>query len=49
MSKESIYALSIQGRRYDIGSKKGFLEATIDFSLSRKDLSEVMKEILNQH
>ena len=29
MSKESIYALSIQGRRYDIGSKKGFLEATI--------------------
>ena len=49
MSKESIYALSIQGRRYDIGSKKGFLEATIDFSLSRKDLSEVMKEILNQY
>lgn len=49
MSKEAVYALAIQGKRYDIGSKKGFLEATIDFSLARPDLAESMKELLNQH
>ncbi|MDE6660354.1 MAG: UTP--glucose-1-phosphate uridylyltransferase [Anaeroplasmataceae bacterium] len=48
MSKEKVYSLAIEGRRYDIGSKKGFLEATIDFSLNRKDLSSDMKEILNK-
>lgn len=49
MSKEKVYSLAISGRRYDIGSKKGFLEATIDFSLNRADLSKDMEEILNQH
>ena len=48
MSKEKVYSLAIEGRRYDIGSKKGFLEATIDFSLNREDLSSDMKEILNK-
>lgn len=49
MSKEKVYSLAIDGRRYDIGSKKGFLDATIDFSLNRKDLAEDMKEILKKH
>ncbi|MDE6408230.1 MAG: UTP--glucose-1-phosphate uridylyltransferase [Anaeroplasmataceae bacterium] len=49
MSKEKVYSLAIDGRRYDIGSKKGFLDATIDFSLKRSDLAEDMKEILNKH
>ncbi|MCM1131110.1 MAG: UTP--glucose-1-phosphate uridylyltransferase [Roseburia sp.] len=49
MSKEKVYSLAIDGRRYDIGSKKGFLEATIDFSLNREDLSSDMKEILKMH
>lgn len=49
MSKEKVYSLAIDGRRYDIGSKKGFLEATIDFSLNRNDLAEDMKEILSKH
>ncbi len=48
MAKEEVYSLAIEGRRYDIGSKKGFLEATIDFSLNREDLSSDMKEILNK-
>lgn len=49
MSKEKVYSLAIDGRRYDIGSKKGFLDATIDFSLNRCDLAEDMKEILKKH
>ena len=48
MSKEKVYALAIDGKRYDIGSKKGFLEATIDFSLAREDLSKDIKEILKK-
>lgn len=49
MGKENVYALNIQGRRYDMGSKKGFLEATIDFALNRDDLKDYMKEILKNH
>lgn len=46
MDKEDVYALAIDGKRYDIGSKKGFLEATVDFALRRDDLSQGMKEII---
>lgn len=46
MSEEKVYALSIAGKRYDIGSKKGFLEATIDFAMKREDLKEDIASIL---
>ena len=36
--KESIYAYIFEGRRYDVGDKQGFLEATIEFALRREDL-----------
>lgn len=49
MDKEKVYSLAIDGRRYDIGSKKGFLEATIDFSLNRDDLASDIKELLKKH
>lgn len=49
MSKEKVYSLAIDGKRYDIGSKKGFLDATIDFSLNRTDLASDMQEILKKH
>lgn len=48
MSKEKVYALAIDGVRYDIGSKKGFLEATVDFALGREDLAKDMQEIINK-
>lgn len=48
MSVENVYSLAIKGKRYDIGSKKGFLEATVDFALARKDLAEDMQNIINQ-
>lgn len=46
MSEQDVYSLAIDGRRYDIGSKKGFLEATVDFALSRDDLHDAMVEII---
>ncbi|MDC9388591.1 sugar phosphate nucleotidyltransferase, partial [Clostridioides difficile] len=30
-TKEAIYAYNFEGRRYDVGDKLGFLEATVDF------------------
>lgn len=47
MAGEDVYSLAIDGKRYDMGSKKGFLEATVDFALSREDLKEYMQDIIN--
>lgn len=37
---EAIYAYNFEGRRYDVGDKLGFLEATIDFALKRENLKD---------
>lgn len=36
-----------QGRRFDVGDKLGYIEATIEFALSRKDLEPRLKEYLS--
>lgn len=46
MAETPCYSYEIDGRRYDLGSKRGFLEATVDFALDRSDLSNDMKEII---
>lgn len=46
MDTEDVYSLAIDGKRYDIGSKKGFIEATIDFALNRSDLHDDVMNIL---
>lgn len=38
--KEDIYAYDFKGKRYDVGNKLGFLQATVDFALSRDDLKD---------
>ncbi|NLO25856.1 MAG: UTP--glucose-1-phosphate uridylyltransferase, partial [Clostridiales bacterium] len=42
--KEAMYAYIFEGKRYDVGDKLGFLEATVEFALRREDLRE---EFLN--
>jgi len=37
---EAVYAYPFKGRRYDCGTKIGFLEATIAYALKREDLKE---------
>ena len=38
IGKTPFYGYEVEGKRYDTGDKLGFLEATIDFALKRKDL-----------
>lgn len=38
--REPVYAYEFEGRRYDVGDKQGFLEATVDFALKRPDLRD---------
>lgn len=38
--EEAMYAYEFQGRRYDVGDKLGFLEATVEFALKREDLGK---------
>ncbi|MBZ2175371.1 UTP--glucose-1-phosphate uridylyltransferase GalU [Schnuerera sp. xch1] len=46
--KEAMYAYSFEGRRYDVGNKQGFLEATVEYALRREDLREgFLKYLVN--
>ncbi|MBE1446320.1 UTP--glucose-1-phosphate uridylyltransferase GalU [Paenibacillus sp. OAS669] len=38
----------IQGKRYDVGDKLGYIEATIEFALQRKELQGALKAYLTQ-
>ncbi|WP_339206408.1 UTP--glucose-1-phosphate uridylyltransferase GalU [Paenibacillus sp. FSL K6-3182] len=38
--KEAMYAYKFEGKRYDVGDKQGFLEATVEYALRREDLRE---------
>jgi len=48
MEREVVYGRIMEGKRYDTGSKLGFLEATIDFALARDDLREPFLEFLKR-
>jgi UTP--glucose-1-phosphate uridylyltransferase len=37
---QSVYAYSIEGKRYDVGEKIGFVKTTIEFALQREDMKE---------
>lgn len=44
--QEAIYAYNFEGRRYDVGDKLGFLEATIDFALKRNNLKDELLDYM---
>lgn len=50
--QEKMYAYDFVGRRYDVGSKIGFLQATVDFALDRADLRDefmtYLKEVVSK-
>lgn len=46
ISKEAMYAYDFKGRRYDVGNKLGYLQATVDFALKREELKEPFMEYL---
>ena len=36
------------GRRYDVGDKQGYLEATVEYALRREDLKDKFLEYLKK-
>lgn len=48
MHHETMYAYDFIGRRYDVGNKMGFLQATVEFALDRDDLRDEFSSWLKQ-
>ncbi|TCO76481.1 UTP--glucose-1-phosphate uridylyltransferase GalU [Marinisporobacter balticus] len=44
--KEAMYAYKFEGKRYDVGDKLGFLQATVEFALKREDLKDEFMQYL---
>ncbi|MBQ9941516.1 MAG: UTP--glucose-1-phosphate uridylyltransferase, partial [Christensenellaceae bacterium] len=48
MKRDGAYAYEFEGKRYDVGDKLGFLQATVEFALGRDDLKEPFAEYLRE-
>jgi UTP--glucose-1-phosphate uridylyltransferase len=46
LKERPFYAVKLDGRRHDAGDKLGFLIATVEFALKRKDLADDFREYL---
>ncbi|GCD12411.1 UTP--glucose-1-phosphate uridylyltransferase GalU [Clostridium tagluense] len=46
IGQQDMYAYVFEGRRYDVGDKLGFLEATVEFALKREELKVPFMEYL---
>jgi len=46
MSEETVYAFEYSGKRYDCGSKEGFLEATVELALAHPEVGEHFRDYL---
>ena len=45
---KAIYAYNFEGKRYDVGDKLEFLEATVDFALKRPNLQNDFIQYLRE-
>jgi UTP--glucose-1-phosphate uridylyltransferase len=48
LSSGTMFAYNFIGKRYDVGNKQGFLEATIEFALKRDDLRDEFSAYLKE-
>jgi UTP--glucose-1-phosphate uridylyltransferase len=46
LQREKMYAYVYEGRRFDTGDRLGFLKATVEFALKRRDLGVEFREYL---
>jgi UTP--glucose-1-phosphate uridylyltransferase len=46
--QESVYAFEYQGKRYDCGSKQGFLQATVELAMQHHEVGAEFKQYLAQ-
>ena len=47
MSEEAVYAHRFSGKRYDCGSKLGYLQATVEYALAHPQLGREFQKYLN--
>ncbi len=47
INNEAMYAYNFEGRRYDVGDKLGFLEATVEYALRKPELKDGFTKYLN--
>jgi UTP--glucose-1-phosphate uridylyltransferase len=47
MREEAVYAYRFSGKRYDCGSKLGYLQATVEYALGHPDLGKDFRKYLN--
>ncbi|HET9011301.1 MAG TPA: UTP--glucose-1-phosphate uridylyltransferase, partial [Gemmatimonadaceae bacterium] len=48
LAQEPVFAYNYIGKRYDCGSKLGFLEATVDFALKHPQLGAEFQQLVNR-
>jgi len=48
LAQEDVYSFGFEGKRYDCGSKLGFLQATVELGLQDTDLGQDFRELLRQ-
>ena len=48
LADEAVYALQYEGRRYDCGSKEGFLEATVELAMQHPEVGASFRQYLRQ-
>ncbi len=46
---QRVYGLDFEGSRYDIGTKAGYVKATLDFALKRDEMKDCILEQMNMH
>ncbi|SFU89335.1 UDP-glucose pyrophosphorylase [Polaromonas sp. YR568] len=47
LGKEAVYAFQYEGKRYDCGSKEGFLEATVELALEHPEVGVYFRNYLD--
>lgn len=48
MEDEPVYAYRFQGKRYDCGSKLGYLQATVEYALKHEKLGDPFRDYLKK-
>ena len=48
LAREQVLAYEFKGKRYDCGSKQGYLEATVEFALQHPELKDSFREYLGK-
>ena len=49
IGSQPFHGLRFEGRRFDCGSKAGFLEANLAYALEREDLGDAARDIIRQY